>query len=418
MFDQLWIDADLATLEGTLDDPWGVVVDGALGIQGDRIAWVGPRSELVGSPEDLAREVHSAGGGWITPGLIDCHTHAVFGGHRASEFAARLAGESYESLARKGGGILRTVEATRRASTEELAAGAARRLQGLAADGVTTVEIKSGYGLTLQDELRMLEAAARAGAMARVRVEGTFLPLHALPPEFDADRAGFLRQVRESWLPAAAETGRVRAVDAFLEEMAFAPQEVAGVFQSAAELGLGLRLHADQRSDGGGAALAAEWGCWSADHLEYADAEGVEAMARAGTVAVLLPGAFLVLGETHRPPVQALRDAGVPMAVATDLNPGSSPVLSLRLAMNLACTLFRLTPAEALAGVTWNAARALGLDDRGRLRRGLLADLAVWEPSHPAELSYWLGGPPPLRMRVLGGRIETPGAGAPGVSPA
>lgn len=412
MFDQLWIDADLATLERTQDDPWGVVPDGAVGIRGDRIAWVGPRVELPGAAETLAPVVHSAGGGWITPGLIDCHTHAVFGGNRAQEFAARLAGESYESLARKGGGILSTVEATRNASTAELAAGAARRLRVLAAEGVTTVEVKSGYGLRLSDELRMLEAGAQAGAMARVRVEGTFLPLHALPPEFRDDRTGFVEVVAESWLPAAAETGRVRAVDAFLEEIAFTPGEVAAVFRVARELGLGLRLHADQLADGGGAALAAEWGAWSADHLEYAAPRGVEAMGRAGTVAVLLPGAFLVLGETRRPPVQAFRDAGVPIAVATDLNPGSSPVLSLRLAMSLACTLFRLTPAEALAGVTVNAARALGLDDRGRLSPGLLADLAVWEPNHPAELSYWIGGPPPLRARVLGGHLEASDAPA------
>ena len=417
MFDQLWVEADLATLDPTSDDPWGVIPDGALGIRGDRIAWVGPREELPGDTRALAPVVNSARGGWITPGLIDCHTHAVFGGNRAREFAARLAGESYESLARRGGGIQRTVQATRRASTGELAATTARRLQVLAGEGVTTVEIKSGYGLNLEDELRMLEAGAQAGAVARVRVEGTFLPLHAVPPEFEDDRAGFLSRVRESWLPAAVETGRVRAVDAFLETIAFSPGEVASVFEVARELGLGLRLHADQLSDGGGAALAAEWGAWSADHLEYANPRGVEAMARAGTVAVLLPGAYLVLGETRRPPIEAFREAGVPMAVATDLNPGSSPVLSLRLAMNLACTLFRLTPAEALAGVTRNAARALGLEDRGHLSTGLLADLAVWEPNHPAELSYWLGGPPPLRTRVLGGHIETPGAPAPGVSP-
>ncbi|HSM04684.1 MAG TPA: imidazolonepropionase [Longimicrobiales bacterium] len=414
IFDQLWIDADLATLVPTPDDAYGVVEDGAVGLRGDRIAWVGTRSELGDAPARLARDVRSAGGGWITPGLIDCHTHAVFGGNRALEFAARLEGESYESLARKGGGILGTVRATREASTDDLAAAAARRLTTLAGEGVTTVEVKSGYGLTVRDELRMLEAAHRAGAAAGVRIEGTLLGLHALPPEFAEDRAGYVRLAVEEMLPAAVEQGGVRAADAFLEGIAFEPEEVETWFGAARDAGLTLRLHADQLADGGGAALAARWGATSADHLEYTPPEAASAMADSGTVAVLLPGAFLVLGETRKPPIDAFRTAGVPMAVATDLNPGSSPVLSLRLAMNLACTLFGLTPAEALAGVTCHAARALGLDDRGRLAEGLLADLAVWEPNHPAELSYWLGGPPPLRTRLVGGRETAPGTEAPG----
>jgi imidazolonepropionase len=270
------------------------------------------------------------------------------------------------------------------------------------------VEVKSGYGLTLKDELRMIDAAARAGQAAAVRVEATLLALHALPEEHIGDRPGYLRMVVESLLPAVAASGEVRAVDAFLEEMAFRTTEVRTFLEAARDLGLGLHLHADQLSDGGGARLAASLGAWSADHLEYTSPEGVSELAGSGTVAVLLPGAFLMLGETRRPPVAALRGEGVPMAVATDLNPGSSPVLSLRLAMNLGCTLFGLTPAEALAGVTWNAARALGLDDRGRLEAGLLADLAVWEIDHPAELCYWMGGPSPLRCRILGGRLEEP----------
>ncbi|MEJ2538564.1 MAG: imidazolonepropionase [Gemmatimonadota bacterium] len=413
MFDQIWIDAHLATMVPHPGDPYGVVEDGALGIEGDRIAWAGPRSDLPGSPGALAERVHSAEGGWITPGLIDCHTHAVFGGTRVEEFTARLAGESYESLARKGGGIMATVRATRAATTDELVAGTARRLGALVQDGVTTVEVKSGYGLTLADELRLLEVAARAGDAAAVRVEGTLLALHALPPEYAGDRRGYLRMVVDKMLPAAVASGHARAVDAFLEEMAFTRAEVREVLTVARDLGLGLHLHADQLSDGGGAGLAASLGAWSADHLEYASPEGVRALAASDTVAVLLPGAFLVLGETRRPPVAAFRREGVPMAVATDLNPGSSPVLSLRLAMNLGCTLFGLTPAEALEGVTRNAARALGLNDRGRLEAGLLADLAVWEPNHPAELSYWIGGPPPLQCRVVAGRIQgSPPAGS------
>ena len=415
-FDQLWIDADLATLVPAGEDAYGVVEDGAVGILGDQITWVGPRAELPADPDRLARVVRSAGGGWITPGLIDCHTHAVFGGNRALEFAARLGGESYESLARRGGGILGTVRATRATSTEELAAATARRLAVLAGEGVTTVEVKSGYGLTVRDELRMLEAARRAGETAGVQVEGTLLGLHALPPEFADDRAGYLRLAVEEMLPAAVEQGGVRAADAFLEGIAFGVDEVETWFDAARSAGLGLRLHADQLADGGGAALASRWGAWSADHLEYTPPEAAATMAAAGTVAVLLPGAYLVLGETRKPPIAAFRAAGVPMAVATDLNPGSSPVLSLRLAMNLACTLFGLTPAEALAGVTCHAARAMGLEDRGRLAPGLRADLAVWEPNHPAELSYWLGGPPPLRTRILGGRETAPGAGAPGAA--
>lgn len=409
MFDEIWIDAHLATMMPSSRDPWGTVEEGAVGIRDGCIAWVGHQRDLPGAPDTLSPRVRSAAGGWITPGLVDCHTHAVFGGNRAREFEARLAGESYESIARRGGGILSTVRATRAASTEGLVRDAATRLGDLAGEGVTTVEVKSGYGLTVEDELRMLRAAREAGRMAGVDVRGTLLALHALPPEFRDDRASYVRLAVEEMIPAAVQEGLATAADAFLEEIAFTGPEVERYFRAAREAGLGLRLHADQLGDGGGAALAAGMGAWSADHLEYTGPAGVEAMARAGTVAVLLPGAFLVLGETQLPPVDAFREAGVPLAVATDLNPGSAPVRSLRLAMNLACTLFRLTPAEALAGVTRNAALAMGLTDRGRLEVGLRADLAVWSVGHPAELAYWLGGPAPLTARVREGTTETPG---------
>lgn len=405
MFDTLWIDAHLATMEAGRG-PYGAVRDGALGIRDGRIAWVGSRGDLPGEPALLTTELQSAGGGWITPGLIDCHTHAVFGGDRAEEFEARLAGESYEAIARRGGGILSTVRATRDASTEELARTAAAHLGALAGEGVTTAEVKSGYGLTVKDELRMLRAAREAGRMAEVDVHGTLLALHALPPEFRDRRADYLSVAIGEMIPRAVEDGLATAADAFLESIAFNAAEVSPYLRAAADAGLALRLHADQLGDGGGAALAAGLGASSADHLEYTSEDGVLAMAEAGTTAVLLPGAFLVLGETHAPPVEAFRSHGVPMAVATDLNPGSSPLRSLRLAMALSCSLFGLTPEEALAGATRHAASAMALSDRGTLREGSRADLAVWGVTHPSELSYWLGGPPPLLARVLEGVVS------------
>lgn len=404
MFDTLWIDAHLATMTPG-PTAYGAIRDGAVGVRDGAIAWVGPQARLPGPPETLARRIRSAGGGWITPGLVDCHTHAVFGGNRAREFEARLRGESYESIARRGGGILSTVTATREAATEELAASAALRLRDLAADGVTTAEVKSGYGLTVEDELRMLRAARDAGAEARVDVCGTLLALHALPPEYRDRRGAYLALATEEMIPRAAEEGLATAADAFLEGIAFTAGEIEPYFARARELGLVLRLHADQLGDGDGGAHAARWRAASADHLEYTSRAGVEAMASAGVTAVLLPGAFLVLGETRNPPVAAMREAGVAMAVATDLNPGSAPVRSLRLAMNLACVLFGLTPEEALAGATRNAAGAMGLGDRGTLEPGKRADLAVWDVEHPAELSYWLGGSAPLRARVLEGEV-------------
>jgi imidazolonepropionase len=402
MFDSLWIDAHLATMtSGPV--PYGEIRDGAVGIRNGRLAWVGARRDLPGDPDSLAKRVHSASGGWITPGLIDCHTHAVFGGNRAREFEARLRGATYQEIARSGGGILSTVRATRDATQEVLVQAAAQRLADLAADGVTTVEVKSGYGLTVLDEVRMLRAAHEAAPHAGLEVHGTLLALHALPPEFSGRRREYLTLAMEEMLPEVVDQGLATAVDAFLEGIAFTPREIEPYFRRARDAGMVLRLHADQLEDGEGARYAAEWGASSADHLEYTSSEGARAMGRANVTAVLLPGAFLVLGETRRPPVAAFREHGVAMAVATDLNPGSAPVRSPRLAMNLACTLFHLTPEEALEGVTRNAAAAMGLTDRGQLVEGLRADLAVWTVEHPSELCYWLGGSAPLQTRVIQG---------------
>jgi len=398
--DALWVDVNLATM--TPDgEPYGAVADAALAVRDGSIAWLGPQGLLPDGMERAAGVVHEGGGRWITPGLIDCHTHLLFGGDRSAEFEARLAGESYESIARRGGGIRSTVEATKAASDEALVAAALRRVGVLARGGVTTVEIKSGYGLEPAEELRLLRLIGRVAEAAPVAVRPTLLALHALPP--GADRDVYVRAICEDLVPRAAAEGLARTVDAFLEGIAFTAEECARLFEAARAHGLDVRLHADQLSDGGGAALAARFGARSADHLEYANREGAEAMAAAGTAAVLLPGAFLVLGETRRPPVDAFREAGVAMAVATDANPGSSPLLDLRLAMGLACSLFGLTPEEALAGATRVAARVLGLEDRGVLRVGARADLAVWDVDHPRELAYWMGGDP-LRELVVGGR--------------
>jgi imidazolonepropionase len=385
MFDRVWLNADLATmLPGGA--PYGLVADGAVAAKGRRIAWVGPRKDLPGP----AAETHDCQGGLITPGLIDCHTHLVFAGNRAGEFERRLQGATYEQLAREGGGILSTVTATRAADEESLVALAAPRLARLMADGVTTVEIKSGYGLAADAELRMLRAARRLGELHPVSVLTTLLAAHALPPEFAEDRAGFV-QACIAMMEDAASEDLADAVDAFCDTIGFTVGETTNIFRAAVAQGLPVKLHADQLSDCGGAALAARFGALSADHLEYSNRAGLEAMAQAGTIAVLLPGAFYTLNEGRAPDIAAMREAGVAMAVATDANPGSSPMLSLLLAMNMACTKFRLTPEEALAGVTLNAARALGLDDRGVLAAGLRCDLALYRAKTPAELSYWIG---------------------------
>lgn len=387
-FDGLLLGASLATLDGP---GYGAIADGALGWKDGLLAFVGPRDALPAAPETLADEVIEVDGGWVTPGLVDCHTHLVFAGDRAHEFELRLQGASYEDIARAGGGIVSTVRAVRKADEDALLAQSLPRAQALLADGATTLEIKSGYGLDFESERRMLRAARRIGEALGVTVRTTFLGAHALPPEFSGQPDAYIDTVI-GWLPRLHAEGLVDAVDAFCEGIGFTPAQTRRVFEAARALDLPVKLHADQLSDLGGAALVAEFGGLSADHVEYTNDDAVRAMAAAGTVAVLLPGAFHCLRETRRPPIDAFRTHGVPMAVATDANPGTSPLLSLRLAMSLACTHFRLTPEEALRGATMHAARALGLHDRGLLRVGLRADLVLWNVHRPAELSYWLGG--------------------------
>ena len=399
-WDGLLLDARLATLRDDLG-AYGAIDDGALAWKEGLIAWAGPRAELPGEPEALARRVESAQRRWITPGLVDCHTHLVFAGDRAVEFERRLQGASYEQIAREGGGILSTVRATRAAGEAGLLAASLPRARALLADGVTTVEIKSGYGLDLGSERAMLRVARRIGEELGIDVRTTYLAAHALPPEFAGRSDDYIDAVCE-WLPRLHGEGLVDAVDAFCEGIGFSPAQVRRVFEAARGLGLPVKLHADQLSDLGGAALAAEFGGLSADHIEYSSEDAVRAMAAAGTVAVLLPGAFHVLRETRQPPVAQLRAQAVPMAVATDLNPGTSPLQSLRLAMSLACTHFRLTPEEALRGASVNAARALGLHDRGRLLPGQRADFVQWDIAHPAELAYWLGGSPVHAVHIAG----------------
>ena len=407
MWDDLWTGANLATMAkpgAARDAPYGAVKDGAIAVQDGRIAWVGPAADLPGAPESLARRVHDAAQAWITPGLIDCHTHLVHGGDRAREFELRLTGASYEEIARAGGGIRSTVEQTRAASEEELYAQALPRLRDLLAEGVTTIEIKSGYGLSLEHELKMLRVARRLGEDPAVTVKTTFLGAHALPPEFDRRPEDYIDTVI-AMLPEVAASGLADAVDAFCERIAFYPEQVARVFEAAVAAGLPVKLHADQLSDLKGAALAARFGALSADHLEYTGEDGVKAMALKGSVAVLLPGAFYVLRETKLPPVEALREAGVPIALATDNNPGSSPITSLLLMLSMGCTLFRLTPEEALAGVTRNGARALGMaETHGTLEVGKAADFVLWNIAHPAELAYRIGHNP-CRQVVKDGKV-------------
>jgi len=399
-YDLVVTNAELATMTGT--EPYGAIHEGALAIAGDRIAWVGATRELPAGARG-ARTL-DAGGRWITPGLVDCHTHLVYAGNRANEFERRLEGATYAEIARAGGGIAATVRATRAASTDALVLQSRPRLAALAAEGVTTVEIKSGYGLDTTTERRMLEAARAVAADVGVDVRTTLLAAHALPVEFAGRRDAYVELVCHETIPAIARAGLADAVDAFCETIGFTPEETRRVFVAARAHGLPVKLHADQLADSGGAALAAEFEALSADHLEYASEDGVTALSVAGTVAVLLPGAFYALRETRLPPVAALRARRVPMAVATDCNPGTSPVTSLLLMLNFACTLFRLTPAEALAGATKHAARALGLVDRGTLAPGQRADLALWDVAEPAELAYAMGGNPCAGV-VRGGTV-------------
>lgn len=388
--DLLIVNADLVTMTGGAG--CGEIRDGAVAASGSRIDWVGARKDL---PSALrARTELDAKGGWLTPGLIDCHTHLVYAGNRAREFEQRLQGASYEEIAREGGGILSTVRATRGASEEALVSAAAPRLGRLLEEGVATVEIKSGYGLDLENELKMLRVARRLGSEAAIDVRTTLLAAHVLPPEFTARAADYVALICEQMIPAVAQRRLADAVDAFCERIGFSPAQTCQVFTAARAAGLAVKLHADQLSDSDGAALAARFGALSADHLEHANDIGITAMARAGTVAVLLPGAFYYLRETRQPPIARMRAHGIPMAIATDCNPGTSPVTSLLLMLNMACTLFRLTPDEALAGVTRNAARALGLGDRGRLEAGARADFALWDIGEPGELAYAVGANP------------------------
>ncbi len=391
-WDSLWTNGRLATMADNAANAYGSVEGAAIAVKDGRIAWIGPIADLPGEPARSARRLHNLAGRWVTPGLIDCHTHLVHGGDRAQEFELRLGGATYEEIARAGGGIRSTVAATRGASEEALVDAADLRLRALQAEGVTTVEIKSGYGLDTESESKMLRAARALGRRRPVTVRTSFLGAHALPPEYEGRADAYIDQVAEEMLPAVAAAGLADAVDAFCEKIAFTPEQTARVFDAARRLGLPVKLHADQLSDLGGAALAARYGALSADHLEYSNAAGVAAMAAAGTVAVLLPGAFYFLRETQLPPVAELRRAGVPIALATDNNPGSSPVTSILLTLNMASTLFRLTPAEALAGVTRQAARALGLSDsHGTLEVGKMADFAIWDIERPAELAYRIG---------------------------
>jgi len=385
--DLLLTDARIATMAG---DDYGVIDDGAVAITDGNISWIGPQAEL---PDGDAQVTRSLAGRWITPALIDCHTHLVFAGDRSGEFEARLRGASYEDIARAGGGIMSTVTATRKASADELYAAALPRVQALAEEGVGTIEIKSGYGLSIESELKMLSVARQLGEATDVTIRTTLLAAHTVPPEYKNNADDYIDMICDELLPEVVAGRLADAVDAYCESIAFTDDQVSRLFERATELGLPVKLHADQLSDGDGAALAAQFKALSADHLEYTSVAGVKAMSESGAVAVLLPGAFLTLGETQLPPIDALRENKVPIAIATDCNPGTSPICSLRTAMMLAARQFRLTPEECLAGVTREASVALGLDDRGTLEIGKRADIAVWDVSHPRELAYWVGTP-------------------------
>ncbi len=392
----IWLNCNIASLQSDTAQPYGLIEDAALVVQAGRVHWLGVRGDLSPDLFASAAHIHDARGALITPGLIDCHTHLVYGGHRADEFEQRLNGVSYEEIAKAGGGIASTVKATRAASEAELLAQSKPRLKALLSEGVTTVEIKSGYGLALEHERKTLRVARQLAAEYPVSVQTTFLGAHAVPPEFAGRSDAYVDEVLRM-LSALHTGGLVDAVDAFCEGIGFSVAQTERVFQAAQTLGLPVKLHAEQLSNSGGALLAARYKAISCDHLEWLSDEGVRAMKSAGTTAVLLPGAFYFLRETKLPPVAQLRAAGVPMAISTDCNPGSSPCTSLLLMMNMACTLFRLTPQEALAGVTRNSARALGLRDRGVLARGMRADFVLWDVRSPAELSYCFGSNPRLQ---------------------
>jgi imidazolonepropionase len=400
MWDRLLVDCNIATLEESPGNPLGLIENGAIAIADGKILRVGKRTELAGF---RAKHVDALGGAWVTPGLIDCHTHLVFGGTRADEHAMRRAGATYEQIAEAGGGIASTVERTAAASDEELTDQSRRRLDALMQGGCTTIEVKSGYGLDPDSELRLVRIAAALGEGEAVRIVPTLLALHAIPADQRDRRAHYVSEIVDKLIPAAAKQGLATSVDAFCDTIAFTPGEVERLFKAAAHNGLRVRLHAEQLSNQHGAALAAEYRALSADHLEHLDDAGAKAMAAAGTVAVLLPGAYYALQEKKKPPVALLRKHKVPIAVATDCNPGTSPLLSPTLAMNMACTLFGLTPEEAIAGMTINAARALGLAHLvGSIAAGKQADLCAWPIESLAELGYWMGLPGPDR-RIFNG---------------
>lgn len=399
MSNKVFINTTLATLEDCLTS-YGLIEDGALAMSDGTIAWVGAHADLPGLYKTWPQDDMS--GRLITPALIDCHTHIIHAGDRAHEFEMRLNGASYEDIALAGGGIVSTVKQTRAAPEESLLASALARIDSLIAEGVTTLEIKSGYGLDIETELKMLRVAKHIEKIRPLRVFTSYLAAHALPPEYSGRPDAYIDEVCIPGLITAHEAGLVDAVDGFCESVGFSPAQIERVFKAAKSLSIPVKLHAEQLSNLGGAKLASQYHALSADHLEYLDQSGVEAIAISGTVAVMLPGAFYALNETQRPPIEAFRKAGVPMAVATDCNPGSSPLTSLLLAMNMACTLFKMTPEETLVGTTRHAAQALGLSDCGVLRSGLRADLAIWNVRHPAELSYRMGFNP-LHKRVFGG---------------
>ncbi len=391
-WDCLITECHVATMAGA--DGYGEIRDAAIAIKEGRIAWIGAEDDLPEMAEDALDEV-SLNGAWVTPGLIDCHTHLVYGGQRANEFEMRLNGASYEDIAKAGGGIISTVAATRAASLDDLTASAGQRLESLIDEGVTTIEIKSGYGLDLETERRMLQAARQLETIYPVNVVTTCLAAHALPPEYAGRQSAYVDLVCDTIIPTLAEEGLVDTVDAFCEKIAFTLAETERIFQTAQKLRLPVKLHAEQLSDQKGAVLAAKYEALSADHVEYIGLDGVQAMAKAGTIAVLLPGAFYCLRETKVPPIDLFRQHGVKMAISTDSNPGTSPTLSLRLMLSMACAFFRMTPQEALRGVTINAATALGIDDtHGSLELGKVADLCAWHIGQPAELAYWIGGNP------------------------
>jgi imidazolonepropionase len=406
-FDTVYIGFHAATMASTMvsndasTNDYGTIKDAAIAVENGHIAWIGPASEL---PSHTASVVN-LGGGWVTPGLVDCHTHLVFGGDRSAEYEMRLQGASYQAIAKAGGGIVSTVSDTRKASSEELLVSAKKRLQALMADGVTCVEVKSGYGLDLTTEAKMLRVARTLGEQLPVTLRTTCLAAHALPPEYQGQADAYIDLVCEEIIPSIAKAGLADAVDGFCEGIAFSVEQIERVFKTAQAHNLPVKLHAEQLSNLGGSGLAARYKALSSDHLEYLSDEDAKAMAAAGTVAVILPGAFFCLKETKLPPIQRLRELGVPMAIGSDCNPGSAPVLSLRLMMSMACTLFGFTPLEALQGVTCHGAHALGLGhSHGKLKIGYAADFVCWDVQKPAELSYWLGGQL-IKHRAVAGQL-------------